>query len=165
MNDPATYVTMALAILGIAGWLIQFGWKNGSTDTKLATILALLTKYPLEKISTEVDTMWEIYVVDVLHTRPDLASRHSPLDLTDKGESLIPQNLKELLTAHAPELPSRSCTYEVIHCLGMESITDFSQKSELPVSLGLALLSLFYQKVHPDVKITEPLGVCTKPKS
>jgi ABC-type transporter Mla MlaB component len=186
--DIVSYGSLAIAL----GTLIyQVGFRNGSSDKRadatdkgLAELkakvdqysMAALTsqvktlsenseKYPLAEISNQVKTLWEVYVVDALHNRSDLASRGSPLEITVKGEAMIPQDIKDMLKNHNPKIDnSHSAGWLVINCLGTDCITALAIKLDLSFAVTMALLAVYYRKLHPECELSELYGVC-KPEA
>lgn len=182
--DFISYASLAIA----AGTLIyQLGFRNASTDKRAdatdkgqADLKAILDKYPLgeisnqlkalsdnfekyplPEISNQVKTLWEVYVVDALHNRQDLANRGSPLEITTKGEAMIPQDIKDMLKNHNPKIDNtHSAGWLVINCLGIDCITMLGLKLDLSFAVTLALLSVFYRKYHPECELSELYGVC-----
>jgi hypothetical protein len=168
VSDPTTYISLIIGIVtfigGVASGVYQFGFKNGEMGNILKGIKKDLDKYPLAEMSTQVKTMWDVYVMDALHGHPDLAQHRSPLTITEKGEAMIPDDIKQRLNAYRPPPNNHSATWSVINCLGMEQVTSLSLEIKLPLSLVLALLSVFYEKYHPGISLSEPSPSCPEPK-
>jgi len=186
--DIVSYGSLAIAL----GTLIyQVGFRNGSSDkradatdkrvgdlkdvlekhplgeisSQLKTLSDNFEKYPLPEISNQVKTLWEVYVVDALHNRQDLANRGSPLEITEKGEAMIPDDIKEMLKNHNPKFDnSHSAGWLTINCLGIDCITALSIKLDLSFAVTMALLAVYYRKLHPECELSELYGVC-KPEA
>ena len=118
-----------IASLGMYGYLAGV-WK-GSVDTK-------------------VNTMWQVYVLDALNKRPDLASHSSAYKLTQLAVDLIPDLIKKELgkVTKVDTTPKDiACGITVVKKVGMHSIESMSQSTGLSVAESLAILS-YYLKDH-----------------
>ncbi len=69
-------VTLATAIYLIGVW-------KGGVDNKVKRLCEDNQKYPPGETALMCKTMWDIYVVDALRERPDLAQHMSPFKLTE----------------------------------------------------------------------------------
>jgi len=110
--------------------------------------LPCVTDYPPAEIHTMVKTLWEVYVLDALHKRPDLASRGSKFKLKPEGERLIPEEVKVELLKVAPELKNKediASGFLVVETLGIGSIEALSKRNKLSVQETIAILSTFLQ--------------------
>ena len=161
INEVSVLVAIILGALSIVGLLYRFLIR----DAKVDSMMSQLEKYSIPEMALQVKTLWQISVVEALHNRSDLATHQSPLKITEKGESLIPEDIKQLLLNHKITI-KKSCketnsgSWIVITCLGMDRILQLSKDLSLSLTITLALLTVFYIKYHPECKIEDP-GNCT----
>jgi len=91
-------------------------------------------------------TLWDIYIVDALHHRPDLAERGSAFKLLPEGEDLIPDDLKQILDS-IPNNPLNSegisSGYLVVKYIGLEPLSKMAQEKKLSVQEAIAILSCY----------------------
>lgn len=95
-----------------------------------------------------VKTLWEVYVLDALQNRPDLASKGSDFKLKPEGERLIPQNMKDMLINISPGLKKKEDVvsgFLVVETLGIDSIENLSRINNLSIQETIAILSTFLQ--------------------
>lgn len=136
-------ITGTISALGIV-YLIGF-WK-GQVDSDRVEWKRCQKEYPLAELWTMAKTMWDIYVVDALHQRPDLANRNSPLKLTNKGKDLIPGEIK-LILDQVPGNPN--CKEDIangwlaVKSVGLESIDKMAKDTGLSVQESIAVLSTY----------------------
>jgi len=75
-------------------------WKGGvDKDRKLSWMHWPNTS--LDDMSSKIDTLWNIYVLDALHTKPNLAQYHSPMSITAAGVEEIPEDIRLSLNLFA----------------------------------------------------------------
>ena len=164
INLSLSVISLILGVLTLLGLLYQFAYRNAITDKTLRDFKDLLDKYSLAEISNQVNTMWEVYVLDALHSRPDLAKHNSPLQITDEGEAMIPQYIKDVLLSYHPDpYKNQSATWIVVSCLGTLKISELATELKLSTSITLSLLSVFYRKYHPETKLDTPTCDSNKP--
>lgn len=127
-------------------------WKGG-VDSKLKDIARLLSQYPPSETALMAKTLWEIYVVDALRNRPDLAEHQSAYKLKKEGEDLIPDHLKaELCQISKSLLIVENCNnneaiasgWLVVKHLGMEAISRMAEEKDLSVQESIAILSTYF---------------------
>jgi hypothetical protein len=160
MSDFASYIGMATGSVSLAMLVYRFGYKDSKVDAYIKKASDDDEKYPIAEIATQVKTMWDVYVVSALHDRRDLASHQSPLTITEEGEAMIPEDIKQVLLVYNVR-PGQvhSASWMVLKCIGLENIERLAVKINLPVPITLALLSVYYMKYHPECKLTEPACV------
>lgn len=137
------------AISGVASlltivYLVGF-WK-GKIEAKLGNVCQSMQKYPLEETAIMTKTLWEIYVVDALRNRPDLAEHHSSYKLKQEGEDLIPDDIKQELD-NLPTNPTNdesiATGYLVVKFLGQERISRMAEEKGLSMQEAIAVLSTY----------------------
>jgi len=80
-------ISGSISLLGI---FYLFGVWRGKVDNTLNAFNKCMDQYPPAEMWTMTKTLWDIYVVEALHHRPDLAQRGSDFKLKKEGEDLIP---------------------------------------------------------------------------
>ena len=127
-------------------------WKGG-VDSKLKDQAQLLSQYPPSETALMTKTLWEIYVVDALRNRPDLAEHQSTYKLRKEGEDLIPDHLKAELCQISKNLVSvENCNkseaissgWLVVKYLGIEAISRMAEEKGLSVQEAIAILSTYF---------------------
>ena len=132
--------------LSLVGIIYMLGYWKGQIDSKLRGIQQILASYSLSELSLMTKTLWEIYVVDALHSRPDLADHHSAYQLKKEGNDLIPANLKEVLDKisldHEASNAIASGWLAVKH-IGIATISQMAEQQKLSVQEAIAILSCY----------------------
>lgn len=158
--------TNILAIIGFITGVISilmlvyyFGsWKRGveenikHTKDDIEEIKNDLKKQNLSSFCMMVQTLWDVYVIDPLHKRPDIATSHSLPKLTQKGLDYIPQDVKAQLDKLEISVKDRlniSSGYLVVQIIGLDRITKIASEKELSIQEMIAVLSTY---------LTERLG-------
>jgi len=137
------------AISGVAsliGLVYLIGVWKGKVDSNLTRANDLLSKYPPQEFALMTKTLWDIYVVDALRSRPDLADHHSAFKLKKEGEDLIPDDIKQDLDKlHNPEVNDESLAsgWLVVKFLGMERVSQMAEAKGLSVQEAIAILSTY----------------------
>lgn len=86
-------------LMSLAGVVYMVGYWKGNVDSNLKTLCEHLEKYPPAETSLRVKTLWDIYIMDALRSRPDLAQHQSSFKLKPVARDLIPEKLKLALNA------------------------------------------------------------------
>jgi len=137
------------AISGVAsllGILYMLGYWKGRVDNQLRSIQSDLAQHPLAEVSLMTKTLWNIYVIDALRGRPDLAEQHSSYKLKQEGRDLIPDELKRDLDKIPPGNPdseSIATGWEVVKHLGLDPIHAMARAENIPPQLAIAILSTY----------------------
>ena len=135
-------IASLLAIIYLVGV-----WKS-RVDTNLGNIIQSMQKYPLEQTALMAKTLWEIYVVDALQHRPDLAERGSGFRLKQEGKDIIPDYMLTLLK-RVPRNPLNSeqvaTGYLVVKHIGLDIINKMAEEKELTVQESIAILSTWLE--------------------
>lgn len=95
-------------------------------------------------VDTKLKTLWDVYILDALHDRPDLAHHSSSYSLTPQGSELIPPVIKELLNQIGPkELGSEPPGWLVVKTLGINSIEQMATTKSLTIRQSIGVLSTY----------------------
>jgi len=146
MHDIAGIIGAISGCASLLGIVYFLGFWRGKVDTRLNDFAKCIKDYPPAEMWTMVKTLWEIYVVDALHHRPDLAEHGSGYKLKREGEDLIPDYMIPLLK-QIPRNPFNheyiATGYMVVKHIGMELIQRMSEEKELSVQESVAILSTY----------------------
>lgn len=150
--DVATIIGSVTGIVSLLGIIYMIGWWKGQVDSKLRNIEQQFTAYPLPELAMMTKTLWNVYVINALGGRPDLAEQHSAFKLSKEGYDMIPDALKEELD-QIPVNPSTNkdsiaSGYLVVKHLGMDKISIMAKESGLSVQEAIAILSLYLDEKH-----------------
>lgn len=120
-------------------------WKAG-VDTDRKAWRETCEHYPPAELWTMTKTMWEIYVVNVLQQRPDLAEHRSPWKLKDKGREMIPEVVRKQLD----QVPNNHFCREdvangwlVVKYIGLERLSALAKEKGLSLQETIAVLSTY----------------------
>jgi len=146
MQDIAGIIGAISGVISLVAIIYFLGVWRGQVDKDRTYFSDCLRLYPPGEMWTMVKTLWDIYVVDALHNRPDLAEHHSAYKLKPEGEELIPEDVKQKLK----EIPKNPRSKEdiasgwlVVKFLGMERVSQMAEKKGLTVQEAIAVLSAF----------------------
>jgi len=146
MSDIAAIIGAISGCISLLGIVYLFGVWRGKVDSTLRSFEQGLKNYPPGEMWTMVKTLWDIYVVDALQHRPDLAEHGSPFKLKKEGKCLIPDDLKPLLD-RIPRNPSNheaiASGYLVVKYIGLDRIGTMAEKKGLSIQEAIALLSTY----------------------
>lgn len=147
--DLAAIIGAVSGVASILGLAYLLGIWKGGVDSKLKDITQLLSQYPPSETALMTKTLWDIYVVDALRNRPDLAEHQSAYKLRKEGEDLIPDHLKAELCqiSKNPSIGEKgeaiASGWLVVKCLGMEAISRMAEEKGLSVQESIAILSTY----------------------
>jgi len=161
MNDITSIIGAISGCLSLLAIVYLFGFWRGKVDStqsefreRLKEIREVFKNYPPAEMWTMLKTLWDIYVVEALHHRPDLAEHGSGFKLKREGEDLIPDYIKPLLD-HNPPNPFNSeavaTGYLVVKLIGMELIGRMAAEKGLSLQESIAILSTYL-----DEKLAKP---------
>ncbi|MDD5510510.1 MAG: hypothetical protein PHI12_06865 [Dehalococcoidales bacterium] len=128
------------------GFIYIFGFWRGQVDSDRKFFRECMNNYPPAKMYTMVETLWNVYVLDALHHRPDLAARGSGFKLKPQGESLVPDNVKTMLAKMPDELKNHEDIvngYTVVTYLGLATIETVAREKGLSLQETIAILSTY----------------------
>ncbi len=144
ISEVAAIIGAAAGLLSLAGVVYIAGYWKGTVDASLRELSACNTQYPPADTARMVKTMWDIYVVEALQKRPDLADHSSPWHLTKNAEILIPAGLKqslERIEVPLNRVEDLATGWLVVQALGIDTITAFAQDANLSLQEAVAILS------------------------
>jgi len=151
MDTVFSVIGAITGLVSLIGLVYQLGYRNANVDGKIEKMEKTLEKWNLGEIGTQVKTLWDIYVLDALRNRPDLASHSSSLTINPKGEDMLPDDVKKALREFQPcDQDMDSASWLVVKCLGVERIENLSKNIDLSYQETVALLAVYYQKYHPE---------------
>lgn len=144
---------MFLQILGAASGVISlamviylFAYWKGGVDAWRREVSRCIEQYPPSETALMVKTLWEIYVVDALRGRPDLAEHASPFKLKKETRDLIPDEIKAKLE-QIPRNPGNNealaTGWLVVKKIGMPSLERLAAEQNLSVQETIAILSTY----------------------
>jgi len=129
----------------------MLGVWRGKVEGQLNGLAKSFQDYPPAEMWTMVKTLWDIYVVDALHHRPDLAVSGSAFKLKKEGADLIPEHLTALLDT----IPRNPLNYEaiatgylVVKYIGLDLIGKMAKENQLSIQEAIALLSCYLDGHH-----------------
>ncbi|MBA7686680.1 hypothetical protein ES703_95133 [subsurface metagenome] len=141
-------VSGCLSLLGIA---YLFGVWRGKVDNTLNAFKQCLKDYPPAEMWTMTKTLWDVYVMDALRHRPDLAE-HGSFKLKKEGEELIPEHIKPLLDRipRNPGLREDIATgYLVVKHIGLELVSKMAEEKKVSIQESIAILSCYIDNSSP----------------
>jgi len=148
MGNIASIVGAVSGCLSLLGLVYLFGVWRGKVDNKLNSLGKSLQDYPLPEMWTMTKTLWDVYVMDALRHRPDLAAHGSRFKLKKEGEDLIPDYMLPLLDSipHNPGLKEDIATgYSVVKHIGLELISRMAEEKKVTIQEAIALLSTYLE--------------------
>ncbi len=139
-------VSGGLSLIGVI--YIWLGLWRGKVDSQLKSICQSFKDYPPAEMWTMTKTLWDVYVLDALRHRPDLAIHGSGYKLKKEGEDLIPDYILLLLDRipHTNGLEEDIATgYLVVKHIGVELVSKMAIEKKLSVQEAIALLSTYLE--------------------
>jgi hypothetical protein len=136
-------------IISLLGVVYFFAFWRGQVDNDRRAFRESMTNYPPAEMWTMVKTLWDVYVMDALRHRPDLAEHGSGFKLKEEGHDLIPDYMKPLLDniPHNPSLNDDIATgYLVVKHIGLEKIVKMSEEKGLSIQETIAVLSTYLEE-------------------
>lgn len=146
MADIVTVVGAISGAISLVGIVYMLGYWKGQVDSKLRDMQQMMTAYPPAELSLMTKTLWDIYVIDALRARPDLAEPHSAFHLKKEGHDLIPDDLKKALDRISINPDNRNAVasgWLVVKHLGMSPISQMAEQQKLSVQEAIAILSCY----------------------
>jgi hypothetical protein len=137
--------------LALAQAIYRFISHDVQVDADLKAIKELLKTNNLSEMSTQLKALWEVYGLDVLRSRPDLAQHRSPWRLTEAGEQLIPAELKKKIESlEVPEGWPDNVASEwlIIKAFGLDALCDYASSVHLKLPEAIAILSTHLECAH-----------------
>jgi hypothetical protein len=141
------------AISGIVSLLtviyLTVAWKTG-VDADRNAWKKTCQAYPPGELWVMCKTMWDIYVLDILQKRPDLAVKKSPLRLTPQGKDLIPAGIKTqlgLIPQNSLSTEDISSGWLVVKHIGLNHISGMAKENDLTVQEAVAILSTYLDEL------------------
>ena len=139
MTDLPGLIGAVSGLISLLGIVYLVGVWKGRFETKLGNIQQELREHPPAETALMAKTMWDIYVVEALRARPDLAEPGSGYHLKKEGEDLISDELKEALNRFGT--CKAGCSgWEIVRALGMETISRMAEEKGLTIQQSIAIL-------------------------
>lgn len=148
MENIAGIIGAVSGCLSLLGIVYLFGVWRGKVDNAINVLSEVVKNYPPAEMWTMTKTLWDIYVIEALHHRPDLAEHGSRFRLKKEGEDLIPDHMKTLLKRiiRNPYNSEAIATgYLVVKHIGLELINEMAEQKKLSVQEAIALLSTYLE--------------------
>ncbi len=146
MESIASLVGAISGVVSLFGIVYMLAYWKGRVDAQIRTFQEDRTRYPMAEVSLMTKTLWNIYVIDALRGRPDLAEHGSAYRLKKEAQDLIPDNLRAALDQvppHNPDPDSVVTGYEVVKRLGLEPIHAMADAKQLTLQEAIAILSCY----------------------
>ncbi len=146
MESIASVIGAISGVASLFGIVYLLAYWKGRVDAQLRTIQEDRSRYPLAEFSMMTKTLWDIYVIDALRGRPDLAEHGSAYRLKKEAQDLIPDNLRAALDQvppHNPDPDSVASGYEVVKHLGLGPIHAMAEAHRLSLQEAIAVLSCY----------------------
>ena len=145
MTDILNLIGAITGVISLLGIIYIAGYWKGGVDAFMRQSKECQDKYPLAELSLMVKTLWDVYGLEAMSKRPDLAEHSSPWRLTAKGKDLIPDNLKKLLDA-IPGIQvdhlGEAAGWLVVKTLGLDRVSDFAKDTGLTVHESIGVLGI-----------------------
>jgi len=146
LEQIASLIGAITGTVSLGGIVYLIGYWKGSVDTRIKAHEDQFCKYPPGEISLMCKTMWDIYVVEALRQRPDLAQHASPFKLTQQGQDLIPDSHKQALDqvkCNPLDREAVASGWLVVKYLGLTSIEQMAKEKSLSIQEAIAILSTY----------------------
>lgn len=132
-------------VISLLGVIYLLGYWKGKVDITLENLRRAIEQYPPAESAVMIKTLWDIYVIDALHQRPDLVDHNSPYRI--KNEEIIPDSLKERLRQTRRGNPTPD-GWQVVNALGVDAIIQMADEKHLSFQESVALLATYFQGVN-----------------
>ena len=144
MIDIASIIGAISGGLSLIGVIYMLGVWRGKVDNQLNSLSKSFQDYPPAEMWTMAKTLWDVYVMDALRHRPDLAEHSSSYKLKQSGKDLIPDSMLALLD-RIPRNPGQreeiATGYLVVKHIGLELVSQMAEENDISVQEAIALLS------------------------
>jgi len=148
MQNIAAIIGAVSGSLSLIGLVYFFGVWRGKVDSQLNNVAKCFQDYPPAEMWTMAKTLWDVYVMDALRHRPDLAERGSGFKLKKEGEDLIPDYILPLLD-RIPRNPGMrediATGYLVVKHIGLEMVSKMAEEKKVSIQEAIALLSAYLE--------------------
>jgi len=148
MEAIASIIGAVSGGLSILGVIYMLGVWRGKVDNQLNSLSKSFEDYPPAEMWTMTNTLWQVYVMEALGQRPDLARPGSAYKLNKQGCDLVPDYIKPLFDRipHNPVLREEIATgYLVVKHVGLKLITKMAKEKKLSVQEAIAILSTYLE--------------------
>ena len=146
--DIASIIGAISGGLSLVGVVYMLGIWRGKVDNQLNSLSKSFQDYPPAEMWTMTKTLWDVYVMDALRHRPDLAEHGSGFKLKKEGEDLIPDYMLPLLDRipRNPGLKEDIATgYLVVKHIGLELVSKMAEEKKVSIQEAIALLSTYLE--------------------
>ena len=150
--EIASIIGAVSGCISLVGLVYLFGYRLGKFDSALDECKRMCKDYPPAEMWTMTKTLWDVYVMDALRLRPDLAARGSGFKLKQPGKDLIPDYILPLLDdiPHNPGLSEDIATgYLVVKHIGLELISQMAEEKKVSIQEAIAILSCYIENSSP----------------
>jgi len=152
VHDIAGIIGAVSGCISLVGIVYFLGVWRGKIETSVKELKEVIKNYPPAEMWTMTKTLWDIYVIEALHHRPDLAEQGSGFHLKREGEDLIPDHMKALLDGipHNPSFNNEgnATGYMAVKYIGLELIGKMAEEKGLSVQEAIAILSCYLDGHH-----------------
>jgi len=141
MDRFLSLIGVVAGLISIGGLIYTLGWKLG-------------------KLTTKVDTLWQIYVLETLSSTIKngyLKAKSSnpiktfPFEITEKGEELLPEEVKAVLKKISKKKKSiEDMVVLAISELGIENLFTVAQNEEISLRELINILSGYINKIREE---------------
>ena len=148
MADIAAIVGAVSGCISLLALVYLFGVWRGKVDTALNSFSQCIKDYPPAEMWTMTKTLWDVYVMEALRHRPDLAEHGSSFKLKQLGQDLIPDYILPLLDRipRNPGLKEEIATgYLVVKHIGLELVSQMAEEKKVSIQEAIALLSTYLE--------------------
>ena len=145
MNEILNLIGAITGVISLLGIIYIAGYWKGGVDAFMRQTKECQDKYPLAELNVMVKTLWDVYGLEAMSKRPDLAEHSSPWRLTPKGKDLIPDNLKKLLDGTVGiqlDHSGAAANWLVVKTLGLDRVRDFARDTGLTLHESIGILGV-----------------------
>jgi hypothetical protein len=157
MNNITDLILCISSAASLIGIIYLAGYWKGQVDAFMRQTKECNDKYPPAEMGLQVRTLWDIYGVEALRKRPDLAEHGSPWRLTPKAQGLIPERLKhslENIPVNLPDHDGLASGWLVVKTLGLDKIGEFAAETGLTLSEAVGLLGIHLECRRTNCNLT-----------